>query len=505
MPNDTAEDAIRAIEALAVSQGPRAGERVRLAEFQREFIRGLLAPGVDVGCLSVGRGGGKTALSAALAITHLAGHWGAQPQREIAIAARTRDQSAIAFNFARSFAERMPELAGNLTVRRHPVLELEFSADDGPHILKAMPSTGKAVLGGAATFAILDERAAWMQSRGAELEGAILTSLGKRSGRCAIISTSAPDDHNDFSRWLDDPPEGTFVREHRAPEGCAPDDVEAIRAANPGIADGFGPTEEWLLRAARQAAQRGGTALAQYRNLHLNQRVNTEPREMLIELDSWLAVEADTLAPREGAVYIGLDLGGPASMTAAAFFWPATGRLETRGWFPTQPLLAERGIRDGVGRRYLEMAERNELGTLGGKTVPPADWIGQVLAHVEGEQIGAVLADRFRQGEVADALDAAGNRAPVIWRGFGWRDGAEDITRFRRAVYDGNVTSLRSLLLRSALSDARCICDPGGNPKLIKGAAYGRIDAAAAAVLAVAEGARQRARPARQGRAPVWA
>jgi phage terminase large subunit-like protein len=95
--------------------------------------------------------------------------------------------------------------------------------------------------------------------------------------------------------------------------------------------------------------------------------------------------------------------------------------------------------------------------------------------------------------------------APVVWRGQGFRDGAEDVERFRAAVFDGRVRARPSLLLRSAFAEAVTISDPAGNAKLAKGRSKGRIDAAAAAVLAVAEGARQKARPVRQMRAPVWA
>jgi phage terminase large subunit-like protein len=498
-------DAIEAIERLVIPQGPLAGEQVRLAGFQRRFVEGLLADGVGVGCLSVGRGNGKTGLAASLAVAHLLGAWAAQPQREVTIAARTRDQAQVGFNFCRSFVEAMPELAGRVTIRKSPLLEIELDAPDGPHLLKAVPSTGKAVLGGAATFAILDERAAWMPSRGAELEAAILTSLGKRGGRCAIISTSAPDDGNDFSRWLDTPPSGTYAQEHRAADlGCAPDDAEALLQANPGCAEGIGATLDWLQAAGRQAAERGGAALAHFRNLHLNQRVNAEARAVLIELDAWLPCETEPQPERAGPVVIGLDLGGAASMSAAAFFWPATGRLEVLGWFPSEPGLPVRGVNDGVGRRYLEMAERGELLLLGGRTVPAAEWIAEVLEHVRGEEIAAVLADRFKQGEVGDALDAAGCRAPVTWRGFGWRDGAADIEAFRRMVHERRVAAPRSLLLRHALSDAVVMLDPAGNPKLAKGRALGRIDAAAAALLAIAEGHRMHTRPARSARSPLW-
>jgi phage terminase large subunit-like protein len=138
------------------------------------------------------------------------------------------------------------------------------------------------------------------------------------------------------------------------------------------------------------------------------------------------------------------------------------------GWFPDDPSLSVRGVNDGVGRRYCQ------------------------------------LADRFKQGEVQDGLTAAGYRGSVTWRGFGWRDGAEDIGRFQRAVYDRRIAAPESLLLRSALSDAICLSDPAGNLKLAKGHSRGRIDPAAAAVLAVAEGQRMATRPVQRARM-AWA
>lgn len=478
---------------------------MRLAPYQKQFIRGLLAPDTDVGIWTLARGNAKSATMAALAATHLLGEWGAQPQREIPLAARTRDQAAIAWGFVRSFLEAMPEIAPRLTVRAAPILEIEFEAEDGPHRLKAMPSTGKAALGGAATFAVLDERAAWMDSRGAELEAAILTSLGKRNGKAAIISTAAPNDQNAFSQWCDNPPEGAYVQVHAAEPGHPADELEGILAANPGTPHGIGPDLKWLQRAARQAMRRGGPALAAFKNLHRNERTSIEAREVLIDFDRWQACEVEELPPREGPVLIGLDAGGPASMTAAAYFWPASGRFEAAGWFPTIPSLADRGAADGVGERYEEMARRGELRQIGGRTVPVSAWAGEVLAHVEGCEVGGILADRFRQSELADGLDAAGCRVPVTWRGFGWRDGSADIQLFRRMVLDGRVKARPSLLMRSALSDAVVVSDDAGNVKLSKARSMGRIDAAAAAVLCIAEGQRRLARPVRASRGLIWA
>jgi len=67
--------AIDAIGRLRVPQGRLAGERVRLAAFQRRFIEGSQAEGVSIACMSVARGNGKTGLAAALAVTHLLSAW----------------------------------------------------------------------------------------------------------------------------------------------------------------------------------------------------------------------------------------------------------------------------------------------------------------------------------------------------------------------------------------------------------------------------------------------
>lgn len=56
--------AIRFLETLAIPEGPKAGDKVKLAPFQKQFVKGALADGVNVAVLSIGRGNAKTALSA---------------------------------------------------------------------------------------------------------------------------------------------------------------------------------------------------------------------------------------------------------------------------------------------------------------------------------------------------------------------------------------------------------------------------------------------------------
>lgn len=502
-----ASDAIRFMESLSVPTGPLAGRRIKLARFQKSFIRGALRRDTQVAVLSVARGGGKTMLNAALALGHLVGAYGrAEPQREVLIGAVNQEQASIAWKYAQALSAYLPDdLREQLIFRRAPRASIEFTGDGSGHILRPVPAVGTSILGASPTLVICDERAAWADGSGQELEDALLSGALKRSGKVLMISTSAPHDAHPFSRWLDEEAEGVFRQEHRPPAGLPADDLESLKLANPGSAEGIGPRLPDLQTAARRAIARGGPALASFRNLSRNERVATDARGVLVDVDDWLAVEAGDLPPREGEVVIGLDLGGSASMTAACWFWPRSGRLEAQGTFPGSPSLADRGARDGVGDRYEEMARRGELRTSGDRTVPVADWIASVVRHVEGEQIAAVVADRFKQSEVGEALAAARVSAPVIWRGMGWRDASEDIERFRRAVFDRRLAVAPSLLMRSALEGAVTLTDDGGNSKITKSKSTSRIDPASAAVLAVGEGQRMLARPAPGAGRLLWA
>ena len=110
----------------------------------------------------------------------------------------------------------------------------------------------------------------------------------------------------------------------------------------------------------------------------------------------------------------------------------------------------------------------------------------------------AVVADRWREAELREACETIGfPPASLVTRGMGFRDGGEDTRRFRGACLGGRVTPAASLLLRSAVGEARVVTDPAGNAKLSKARQRARDDAAAAAILAVAEGERRRGSPRR--------
>lgn len=495
----------RFAKSLKVPTGRLAGEAIKLAKYQRDFIDGAYAEGIHVGVLSVGRGNGKSTLSAILALGELVGAWSNAAEREILIAAKTQQQAQICWRYVATLTQTLPEdMQKRITIRRQPRFEIQYDDDNGPHILKAISADGKSALGTSPTLAILDERGHWPLAQGDELEAALLTGLSKRDGKALIISTSASNDQHPFSLWLDRDASGVYRQEHRPEAGLPADDLESLKVANPGAAYGIGPSLKRLQEDAALAVKRGGSALSRFRLLSRNERVQEDNRSVLIPMESWLACETASLPPRQGQVVIGVDLGGSASMSAAAYFWPDTGRLECYGAFPSEPALEFRGQADAVGDLYVQMRSRGELETIGAQTVPLAPWLKSVFMRVQNEPIAALIADRFKQSEMSDALSAVGNRAPVVWRGMGYKDGGEDTERLRRSVFDGKVHCAPSYLLRHAFAEAVVEIDPAGNCKPVKGRSMGRIDAACATMLAVAEGARIMGRPAHHGGRIAW-
>lgn len=135
----------RFCKSLSVPTGRLAGKAIKLAPYQNRFIDGAFADGINVGVLSVGRGNGKSALSAMLCAGELLGAWSDAAEREIIIAARTQEQAKIAWNYTASFIGTLPEeIQAKITIRRQPRFEIQYDDHNGPHILKAISADGKA-------------------------------------------------------------------------------------------------------------------------------------------------------------------------------------------------------------------------------------------------------------------------------------------------------------------------------------------------------------------------
>ena len=135
-------------------EGPLAG-RGCAGAVPSAVCGGRARDGLSVAALSIGRGNAKTALTAGLALGALLGEWDQQPRREIPIAARTRDQARIAWNFVAGVSPGRCRTTckGSSHFAGQPRYEIEFAGDGGGHVLRAIAADGKSALGMAPTFA----------------------------------------------------------------------------------------------------------------------------------------------------------------------------------------------------------------------------------------------------------------------------------------------------------------------------------------------------------------
>lgn len=456
--------------------------------WQARFLRGVR--GVRTAALTVPRSNGKTYLAARMARDYLLG-----PERdsECVIVASSYGQAKVLYRYA----VQMVRAEGHNPDDRK---EWQFQDSSNRGLLRSR-RTGQSIRalgcdpqrahGRRFGLALLDEPAQWPNTRD-EMLAAIQTGAGKiEASRIVALGTRPADPDHWFSRWLSGG--AGYVQSHAAKRSDPPYWLKTIRKANPSY-DHL-PALRADVLAQRERAKVSAADRASYLSLALNLGTPDTLEALLIDPDDWTDCEVGALPPATGGYALGVDLGSGAAMTAAAGYWPETGRLEALGCFGGIPDLTERGRADMVGERYATMYRAGDLVLQEGRRVPH---VGRFLSRcLDRWGVPAVIvADRWREGELRDGLEAARcPMVPLIVRGQGFKDGGQDVRAFRRAALSGKVSVLKSLLVRAAIHEARVAMDPAGNAKLAKGGQgkrrlRARDDVAAAAILAIAEGSR---------------
>ena len=469
-------------QRLRVPDGPLMGKPFRIDPWQLEFLRGALAPEIREAGLSVARKNGKSGLIAALILGFLVGPLN-KPQWRAAVASLTGELASELFRAVQLTAE--VSMIAEIDVRKTPRPGRIFGKlGSRIDFLNADRASGHARGG---DMSIIDE-CGLLQERHRGLYNAMFSSLSGRNGRLIAISIRGDSPmFNELAARENEPT--VFWQEHCAPEDCELDDIEAWHLANPGLASGI-KSMAYMKDASRKAILAPADQ-AEFKAHDLNHPQDPS-RELIVTLAQWKKCVVDELPPRRGPCYIGIDLGGSVSMTAASVYWPVTGRLEVQGAFPDTPNLKKRGEADAVGNRYLQMEVRGELRTYPGLVTPVNEFLSDLLRGLRGQRIAAIVADRYRKAEVLSLLQEAGITKPVSWHSMDWQGSSECIRRFQKAIIKRIVAVEESLIMPSAISDSSLATDANGNHKLDKSRSRGRIDALQSAVLAVAEGEKHR-------------
>lgn len=464
-------------------EGEHVGASIVLEPFQRTFICAIYDNPTAItrrAYLSIARKNGKTALIAGILLAHIAGPE-AVTNTQIVSGALSREQAAIVFNLAVKMV-RMSEDLSRL-VRIMPSAKSLIGLARNVEY-KALSAEGKTAHGLSPVLAILDEVG---QVRGAQSDfiDAIVTSQGAHVNPLVIaISTQAPNDADLFSIWLDDAKTSGDPRIvshlYAAPDDCDLMDEMAWRAANPALGR-FRSIKDLQEQAER--AVRMPSFESTFRNLGLNQRVETI--SPFISKSVWLANKApyEEEAFAEGDVFVGLDLSGKVDLTAmvAAVRWKK--KVHVRSWFWTPAEgLRERGLRDRAP--YFVWMQQGFITAIPGKAIDYEQVARDISEALREMNVVGVAFDRWRFDLLKKEFDEIGADLPLLPFGQGYKDMTPALETLEVMLFNEEICHGSNPVLTMCMSNARVERDAAGNRKLTKQKTTGRIDGAVALAMA---------------------
>lgn len=473
IPMTRAEKVILFIQRYCLTpDGEHVGKPLLLADFQKDFIRAVYdnEKGTRRAILSVSRKNGKSGLIAGLLLAHLVGPEAKQNSQSVS-GAMSRDQAALVFNLASKMVQLSPKLSA--IVRIIPsgkrLLGLPLNTE-----YKALAADGKTAHGLSPVLAILDEIG---QIRGPQSDfvDAITTSQGAHAAPLLIaISTSAANDADLLSQWIDDAAISKDPRivshVYAAPAGADLLDESAWRAANPalGIFRSLDDLREQLTQAARMPSMENSA-----RNLLLNQRISTV--SPFISPSVWQSCAGVVLPFGDTPVYCGLDLSARCDLTALVIIGKIMGvwHVVTHAWTPEQGLI-DRAKRDRAP--YDVWFRQGYLHTTPGATVDYEFVAADIATILSGLNVQAVAFDRWRIDLLKKEFSKIGCDLPLIPHGQGFKDMSVALDALEAELLNARINHGNHPVLTMAAANAIVIKDPAGGRKLDKSKATGRID-----------------------------
>ena len=441
-----------------------AGVGVTVLPFHRKWIGSVFHGDIQIGALSCPRGTAKTWIAGHLAgLAIRPGSPTFEAGIEVLAVSASLEQSRIILGFVR---EHLADIEGEYRwLDSSQRLTVTHKATRTR--LRVLSSSGKRAMGLSQFSTIFaDEPGSWESRGGAVMWDALRQSLGKREGqRLLLIGTRSPAEDGSWWPSLLDAGSGpgTHVTVLTAPDEEPWDSWQTIRKVNPLVM--HSPSLRKTLLRERDDARRNDTLRPSFEAYRLNRQVNVHADE-LITIADWKGVLKRPVPEREGDPYVGLDLGGERSWSAAWCLWP-NGRSEVYVLLPGLPHLADRENADAVPVGTYERLI--EAGTLlideGLRVARPA----VLVEHLADMNIdpGAIICDRFLLNTLTDAV---GGRCPILPRRTRWSEATEDIAAFRQLAKDGPLSVVAEGRALTTMSmGAACVAsDDQGSARLTK-------------------------------------
>ena len=281
-------EVVHYIEALTITQGAGQGEPFKILPWQLKFLRGLARTDGDA-ALTIGRGNGKTALLAALALAHLDGPLAVE-RSEIIFAASSFQQARIGFNHARAFLEaRGEDLKDRSRWRLHDnyqVAGIEFIPNHAR--LRVLGCDPRRAHGLAPALVIADEPAQWEMAKSEKMISALRTGLGKVPGsRLIAIGTRPASSDHWFAALLRD---AEFSQVHAAPDGAPAFNKRTWAKSNPSMK--YFPELAKRIEKESKDAKRDPRRAAEFKSLRLNLGTSETLEAFLLEPETWERISA---------------------------------------------------------------------------------------------------------------------------------------------------------------------------------------------------------------------
>ena len=464
---------------------------IDLRPFQRQFIRGATAPGIDTACLSTPRGNGKSWLAGYLVSRILDPDDDLfVPGSESVLCAASIEQARIVFRFAR---QELEPRGGYRFLDSHTRIGINHV--DSNTRLRVIGSNGKTAMGlVGCPWAICDEPGAWEVNGGTLLHDAIETAKGKPGSplRAVYIGTLAP---STSGWWHDLVAAGsngsTFVQVLQG-------DIEKwdkwpeIRRVNPLTS--VSPEFRKKLLEERDKALSDSRLKARFLSFRMN-RPSSDESTMLLTVEDWERCCGRPVPPRQGRPIVGVDLGGGRAWSAAVALWK-NGRVEALAVAPGIPSIADQEKRDRVpAGLYRKLVEGGRLRIAEGLRVQPVAHLYDAVVDLWGRPV-MILSDFFRFFELKDVVGSV----PLYPRRRRWSEASEDIRAVRKIAADGplSVEAESQNLIAASLAVSLVQNDDQGSVRLLKRSTNNtaRDDVAAGLVLVAGAFIRsQRKRP----------